>query len=321
MQGLELSEKYYEAYGRPMIEEQFADIAGQTAAGLAGRGSECLGFDDEISRDHDFGPSFCIWLPRDLYNRYGARMQAAYDALPKEFMGYGARICEEQGRGRVGVLCLEDFYSDILGRDQIPYTAGEWLSMDEADLAAAVNGRVFEDRLGLFSRIRQELLDYYPREVWIRRIAQSLGLAAQAGQYNYARAMKRGERIAAELALTEFICESMKLVYLFNRKYAPYKKWMRRGLCSLEKFSEIGDMLDLLYQVPDPAAAWEGVKAEDYLYDLNTDDGRILIIEAVCNLFVQALNELGLSDRQDNFLQNHLNTVLEKAGDIPREMQ
>ena len=270
MQGLELSEKYYEAYGRPMIEEQFADIAGQTAAGLAGRGSECLGFDDEISRDHDFGPSFCIWLPRDLYNRYGARMQAAYDALPKEFMGYGARICEEQGRGRVGVLCLEDFYSDILGRDQIPHTAGEWLSMDEADLAAAVNGRVFEDRLGLFSRIRQELLDYYPREVWIRRIAQSL-------------------------ALTEFICESMKLVYLFNRKYAPYKKWMRRGLCGLEKFSEIGDMLDLLYQVPDPAAAWEGVKAEDYLYDLNTDDGRILIIEAVCNLFVQALNELGLS--------------------------
>lgn len=313
MKGLELSQKYYEAYGRAMIEEQFPEIADQAAAGLAGPGSECLGFDDEISMDHDYGPSFCIWLPREVYAQYGARMQAAYEALPQEFMGYSGRVCEEQGQGRVGVLCLEDFYSGLLGYDRAPATEQEWLAVPEENLATAVSGMIFEDRNGRFTQIRGDLLQYYPRPVWIRRLVHSLAKAAQAGQYNYARAMKRGERIAAELSLSEFVRESMKTVYLLNRRYAPYDKWLRRGMKELPVCAEIGDMLDLLYTIPDPAAAWEGVTAQDYVYHLNTGDGRVLIIEAVCNIIVQELNAQGLSDRQDNFLQNHLQTVLQSG--------
>lgn len=312
MKGLELSEKYYEAYGRNMLEKQFPHVMGQAAVGLVGQGSECLGFDDGISMDHDFGPSFCIWLPRETYGQYGAQMQAAYDVLPREFMGFDGRVAQEQGRGRVGILCLEDFYIGILGRDTVPATDQEWLSLAEENLATATNGRVFEDRLGKFSAIRDGLLAYYPREVWVRRLAQSLAKAAQAGQYNYARAMKRGERIAAEIALAEFVKESMKTVYLLNRKYAPYEKWMHRGLRELETCAEIGDMLNLLYAV-DPTEAWEGVSPEDYVYHLNTNDGRVLIIEAVCNVIVQELNAQGLSERQDNFLQNHLRDVLGKV--------
>lgn len=323
MQGLELAEKYYEAYGRAMIKEQFPQIADQTAAGLVGPGSECLGFDDEISMDHDYGPSFCIWLPRETYAQYGKQMQAAYEALPQEFMGFSGRVCEETGQGRVGVLCLDDFYSGLLGYDRAPVTDQEWLTVSEESLATATSGRVFEDRLGRFSMIRNELLQYYPQRVRIRRLVQSLAKAAQAGQYNYARAMKRGERIAAELALSEFVRESMKVVYLLNKRYAPYDKWMRRGMKDLPVCAEIGDMLDLLYTIPDPKAAWEGVSPQDYVYNLNTEDGRVLVIEAVCNIIVQELNAQGLSNLQDNFLQNHLQTVLEKEnyGDNKRKTE
>lgn len=310
MRGLELSEKYYETYGKPMIKTRFSGIADWVAAGLVGYGSECLGFDDEISTDHDYGPSFCIWMPGELYTQHGKEMQAAYDALPKEFMGFGARVEEAQGKGRVGVLCLEDFYMEILGRDSVPQSAEEWFAVSEPALAAATNGAVFEDPWGKFTEIREGLLAYYPREVWLKKLAESLARAAQAGQYNYARAMKRGERVAAELALTEFVKETMQIVYLLNRKYAPFYKWMHRGMKELAFCSEIGDMLSLLYQIPDPAAAWEGVKAEDYLYHLNTDDGRVLVIEAVCNVLVQTLNEMRLSGRQDNFLQNHVGEIL-----------
>lgn len=310
MKGLELSQKYYEAYGRQMIRTQFPEIADQAAVGLVGYGSECLGFDDEISSDHDYGPSFCIWLPRGTYLQCGSRMQAAYDALPKEFMGCAARVEEEQGKGRVGVLCLEEFYLEILGRDGVPETDAEWFAVSETALATATNGAVFEDPCGKFTGIREGLLAYYPKEVWRKKLAESLAKAAQAGQYNYARAMKRGERIAAEIALTEFVKEAMQIVYLLNKKYAPFYKWMHRGMQALAVCSEIGDMLALLYQIPDPAAAWEGVGAGDFLYHLNTDDGRVLVIEAVCNVLVQTLNEMGLSNRQDNFLQNHVGEIL-----------
>lgn len=311
MKGLELAEKYYEAYGRQMLEERFPQVVKQAAMGLVGQGSECFGFDDEISTDHDYGPSFCIWLPRETYRQYGEEIQRAYEALPQEFMGFTGRVVQEQGQGRVGVLCLEDFYAGILGCDKIPETSQEWLDVNEEDLATATNGKVFEDRFGVFTSARERLLCYYPREVWIRRLVQCMAKAAQAGQYNYARAMKRGERIAAELALTEFIRESMKVVYLLNRKYAPYDKWIHRGMKGLSVGAEIGDMLNLLYTV-DPAEAWEGVSADDYVYHLNTNDGRVLIIEAVCNIIVQELNAQGLSDGQDNFLQNHLPALLGK---------
>lgn len=310
MKGLETAKQYYEIYGRQMIRGQFPERADQTAAGLVGYGSECLGFDDEISTDHDYGPSFCIWLPRELYQQCGKEMQAAYDALPKEFMGCSARVEEEQGKGRVGVLCLEDFYLEILGTDRVPETEAEWFSLSEASLSTATNGAVFEDPCGKFTRIREGLLSYYPQEVWRKKLAESLARAAQAGQYNYARAMKRGERIAAEIALTEFVKETMQIVYLLNKKYAPFYKWMHGGMKELVVCSEIGDMLALLYQIPDPAAAWEGVGAGDFLYHLNTDDGRVLVIEAVCNVLVQTLNEMELSGRQDNFLQNHVAEIL-----------
>ena len=63
MRGLELSRAYYENCGAAMIHEQFPEIEHLTAAALTGSGSECYGFDDEVSRDHDFEPGFCLFLP------------------------------------------------------------------------------------------------------------------------------------------------------------------------------------------------------------------------------------------------------------------
>ena len=75
MKGMELSRKYFDEYGLPMLKQKFPQYIDKMAAGLAGEGSECLGFDDEYSQDHDFGAGFCIWLPDDLYRSIGAEIQ------------------------------------------------------------------------------------------------------------------------------------------------------------------------------------------------------------------------------------------------------
>ena len=73
MKGLQLSKEYFETYGKPMLENEFSHLLPYLAAGLFGEGSECFGFDDEVSTDHDFEPGFCIFLPgEDVVDRQEA---------------------------------------------------------------------------------------------------------------------------------------------------------------------------------------------------------------------------------------------------------
>lgn len=66
LSGLELSQKFFYAFGEPMLKKNFSSILPEISIGLAGEGSECLGYDDEFSHDHDFGAGFCIWVPDDM---------------------------------------------------------------------------------------------------------------------------------------------------------------------------------------------------------------------------------------------------------------
>ena len=78
MKGLELSEQLYRDKVRAAIESEFPDYAPRIAVGLAGPGSECFGYDDEISRDHDFAPRLCLWLTEADAKEIGARLQARF---------------------------------------------------------------------------------------------------------------------------------------------------------------------------------------------------------------------------------------------------
>ena len=75
---LDESRELYERYGAPMIEARFPDYAARIAAGLAGHGSECFGFDDDISRDHDLEPGFCLWIDEATDREIGVELSRAY---------------------------------------------------------------------------------------------------------------------------------------------------------------------------------------------------------------------------------------------------
>lgn len=297
MKGLVLAEKYYESYGRSMIKEKFPVLADRAAVGLVGQGSECLGFDDEISRDHDYGPSFCIWLTREDYDKFGCSLAAEYAKLPASFEGVDGRISTAHGKGRVGVLAIPDFYYGLIGYEDVPASNREWMWIPETRLCTAVNGKVFADCLGEFSRIRNKLLSFYPEDVRIKKLAARAAVMAQSGQYNYGRAIKRGETVAAQLALAEFIKSTISICYLLNKRYMPFYKWMHHGMKELPVLSEIGDMLSLL--VNDSYASGQ----------------KLMIIEAICNIIIQELTLQGLTTGEDNFLENHTGNIMDKIKD------
>ena len=83
--GLKLARAFWTQMGKPMIAAKYPQYAGRIAAGLVGHGSECYGFDDAYSQDHDFGPRFSLWLTDEDYAAIGEQLEADYEALPRKF--------------------------------------------------------------------------------------------------------------------------------------------------------------------------------------------------------------------------------------------
>ena len=247
MRGLELARAYYEAHGRPMLAARFPQLLPHIAVGLFGSGSECFGYDDDISRDHDFEPGFMLLLPgEDAVDRRTAfLLERAYAGLPREFMGLRRGLVQPVGGARRGVLRAADFFTEKTGSPDGILTVGQWLSVPEHALAEAVNGAVFYDGPGEVTAIR-ERLSAYPPDILRKKLAGRLLLMGQAGQYNYPRCLAHGEKGAAQLAVGDFVRHCMGAVFLLNGVYQPYYKWAFRALRALPRLSLLAELMEYL---------------------------------------------------------------------------
>lgn len=246
MQGLELSRRYYETYGEPMFH-QFPQLDGLLAVGLCGSGSECFGFDDAVSRDHDFEPGFCIFLPgEDVVDRKTAfALERAYAKLPKEFEGVRRALVQPVGGSRHGVLRTAEFFTEKAGAPDGVLTLRQWLCTPDYALAESTNGEIFRDDLGEVTRIRARLRAM-PEDVRRKKLAGHLLLMAQAGQYNFARCLAHGEKAAAQLAVDVFVRSTMAAVFLLNRQYMPFYKWSFRAMRRLPDLAALADTMECL---------------------------------------------------------------------------
>ena len=247
MKGLELSEAFFETCGKPMLEEQFPQLLPFLAVGLFGSGSECFGYDDDVSQDHDFEPGFCIFLPDesqiDRHSEF--LLQRAYAKLPSAFMGFERSNVVPVGGARHGVLRTGDFFLKTTGSADGKLSLRQWLTVPEQALAEATNGRLFFDHLGEVTRIR-DTLSVFPEEIRLKRLSGHLLLMAQSGQYNYLRCLDHGESAAAQLAVTEFVKSCISVIFLMNRRYQLYYKWVFRAMRELSLLSELNAPLEFL---------------------------------------------------------------------------
>ena len=290
--GLELARAYYEQYGRPMLEKEFPDVLDRIAAGLCGHGSECFGYDDEVSRDHDFEPGFCLWLTDEDERAFGFRLFRAYRRLPQEFEGIRLENKSLFGSDFKGVHTIRQFFSFYIG-ERLPETNEEWLQIPDLYLAEATNGDVFADPLGEFTKVRNALLDR-PEDVRLKKIAARAVEMAQSGQYNYLRCLRHGEAGSAQLALTEFVRSSCSMIFLLNRRHEPYYKWVFRAMTELDTLSSLKDALEFLL--------------------LGENDSKLKagVIEDICSSVISELRAQELTDSSSDYLEDHAFEVQER---------
>lgn len=161
IRGLELSRRYYQECVGPILTRRWPHLT--YSAALIGSGSEVLGYDDSMSRDHHWGPRVMLFLSTSDQERYGGEItQHLADSLPYTFSGYptnfsppdpadnGTQLLHQVDSGpvrhRVEVLDLESYLSDYLGIDGPP-DAYDWLTLPQQKLRSLVSGAVFHDGL------------------------------------------------------------------------------------------------------------------------------------------------------------------------------
>ena len=224
---LDLTEAYVRDVALPNLDLQVPELMPYVALGLVGNGSECFGYDDEISRDHDWGVDFFVWVS----SNDAEAIDKLADWKSRLFKDYSPRHLREKSiyGAATSVMSVGDFYRSIIGLEDAPQSIQQWMRIPEESLAMATNGRMLYDAPGEFTRIREQLLRYYPEDLRLKRIATACMLAAQAGQYNFSRMAKRADVVTMRLCLQRFIDQVERLAFLLNRAYRPYYKWTYRA--------------------------------------------------------------------------------------------
>ena len=296
LKGLEMSKAYFEEVGIPLLNSKYSLVKDRIAVGLAGEGSECLGFDDELSTDHDFGPGFCIWLTNQDYKLFGEELAKDYETLPKNWHGIPVRNTTKEGAGRVGVFNINSFFEKYVGYKHAPKISNiediaYWDNIPQEMLRTVTNGEVFVDGCGEFTNRRKEFA-YYPEAVRLYKLSSALHKMAQSGQYNFTRGIKRNDTGMMYLCISEFVNATIETGYLLNKIYMPFYKWKMRGMEEFTCLKNLKKDLELL------------------MMQKPNDAGNVILIEKICGDIVKELHNQRLSRSNDVFLDVQKSEVL-----------
>lgn len=166
--GAALSRLYYDVVVLPAVAARWPGLP--HAAGRLGSGSDVLGFDDFVSRDHDWGLRLNLLLPPDVVKQVNAHLDAA---LPDTFDGYPIRFAttwDPQVRHRVQVEDVSTFVASrtgITASDSL--SVAEWLSLTGQAALEVTAGPIFVDTAGELATVRERLAWYPDDPVGLRR--------------------------------------------------------------------------------------------------------------------------------------------------------
>jgi len=229
--GRELSRRFYEEQVRPVIERAFPGLP--HGAALLGRGSEVLGFDDEMSGDHDWQPRVLLFLEPTDHARHGTALTETLRArLPASFHGHPPGHTVTTVRAHVLEQLAVDVTSDI--------AAADWLTFPEQNLRMLTAGAVFHDDVGL-GAVRERFA-HYPHDVWLYlmlatwwRLSPEANLVGRAGF--------TGDELGSALIGSQLVQDAMRLSFLQERQYAPYSKWFATAFALLARAPALSPVL------------------------------------------------------------------------------
>jgi hypothetical protein len=241
IKGLDLSEQFYNDVVKPILSEYFAAM--KYTSGLIGYGSDVLGYDDEISTDHMWGPRLYLFLEDENIVLKDKILDTFSKEFPYEYKGYsvnfslpdpndgGVRHPEYISSGNVSPLVFiytfDDYLREYLGTNNLDnLSALDWLAFSEHRLLAMTSGKLFVDGLDICESLKK--ISFYPEQVKLFLIASNWSHVAEEQAF-VRRCFDVGDEIGSVLVCSRIAERLMRLSFLYCNKYAPYSKWFGKA--------------------------------------------------------------------------------------------
>jgi hypothetical protein len=166
LSGADLARAFHEDLVAPLLTRALPRL--RYAAGRLGSGSDVLGLDDAMSRDHDWGCRLTLLV--DAADRSAVQQvdEVLDRDLPPTYRGLPLRFSttwDATESRRVEVSTVGDFAANRLGMDPLPgLSALDWLTLTGQAVLEVTAGPVFTDQTSELTRVRQ-VLRWYPPDV------------------------------------------------------------------------------------------------------------------------------------------------------------
>jgi hypothetical protein len=253
--GVQLNEMFFREIVAPILADEFPNL--NYSAALIGYGSDVLGFDSERSRDHEWGPRLLVFLSEEDHRALATSIGEVLERrLPPEFRGYSTNFSKPDSNGvrsmapardgrvrhHVYFHTVREFIGTYLGIDLCrPLTNIDWLLMYQNALLEVTGGAVYHDGSGELTAMRQRLA-WYPSEVskfmmasgWVR-LAQEESFPSRSGE--------AGDETGSRINAARIVRDIMRLCFLYERRYAPYAKWLGAAFARLSCAPELTPIL------------------------------------------------------------------------------
>ncbi|GAA3413189.1 DUF4037 domain-containing protein [Paenibacillus hodogayensis] len=230
IQGIELCKRFQFEFVEPIIANHFPNLSYTSA--LIGPGSEVLGYDTEMSTDHDWGPRVILLLQGNDMYLIKDILQILHINRPQQFYGYPVDL------NQTVITSLAQF---LVSKLAIDIDKGiellDWLTFPSQILAEIIGGEVFRDDTGHLTAIRKQL-QFYPHDIWLYTMASIWNRIGQE-EHLVLRAGYVGDELGSSIIGSRIVRDIMNLCFLMERKYAPYPKWFGTAFKKLDCANEL----------------------------------------------------------------------------------
>jgi Domain of unknown function (DUF4037) len=242
--GAELARRFSTSVVEPLLSRAAPGL--RYAAARLGSGSDVLGLDDEMSRDHDWGCRLTLLVDEDARDQVPRISGMLEEELPERFGEFSVRFpvtWDSSVSHKVEVSTVADFAVSRLGVDPSGgLSVLDWLSVTGQSVLEVTAGPVFTDRTRTLAAVRA-LLAWYPPDVeryvlaagW-QRLCQLLPMVG--------RTAEAGDDLGSRLLSASLTGDLLWLAFALSRRWAPYAKWRGTVFRSLPAAARLGPLLD-----------------------------------------------------------------------------